>query len=142
MIRKVREHPTQNEPLLFESSSPGKLGYQLPNLDVPPVDAREVLGDSNTRADIEGFPEVSEVEVDPSFHATLDVELRHRPRPVPAGLLHHEVQPARERSGGAGGWAGVGPSVPAGIALSQGAMERDLRVSQPRWLEITGMDVP
>ena len=29
-IQKVREHPTQNEALLFESSSPGKSGYQLP----------------------------------------------------------------------------------------------------------------
>ena len=39
MIRKVRSHPTQNESLLFELSSPGKKGYQLPPLDVPPVAA-------------------------------------------------------------------------------------------------------
>ena len=37
MVRKVRQHINQNEPLLFELSSPGKAGYQLPPLDVPAV---------------------------------------------------------------------------------------------------------
>ena len=63
MIRKVRPHPSQNESLLFETSSPGKLGYQLPKLDVPPVDARDALGAQNVRREIEDFPEVSEVDV-------------------------------------------------------------------------------
>ena len=30
MSKKVRPHITQNEALLFEESSPGKKGYQLP----------------------------------------------------------------------------------------------------------------
>ena len=60
MIKKVRSHITQNEPLLFELSSPGKKGYQLPDLDVPAVDPVGVLGAENTRSAIEGFPEVSE----------------------------------------------------------------------------------
>src|SRR5436309_6946042 len=63
MINKVCPHITQNEDLLFERSSPGKKGYQLPALDVPPVDAAAVLGAGNVRAEIEGFPEVSEVEI-------------------------------------------------------------------------------
>jgi glycine dehydrogenase subunit 2 len=63
MIKKVRSHISQNEGLIFERSSPGKAGYQLPVLDVPAVDASEVLGAANVRAEIEGFPEVSEVEV-------------------------------------------------------------------------------
>jgi glycine dehydrogenase subunit 2 len=62
MISKVRKHLSQNEPLLFERSSPGKKAYQLPDLDVPAVDAAEALGSENVRAGIEGFPEVSEVE--------------------------------------------------------------------------------
>jgi glycine dehydrogenase subunit 2 len=62
MINKVRTHLSQNESLLFEISSPGKKGYQLPELDVPPVDASEALGTENVRAEIGGFPEVSEVE--------------------------------------------------------------------------------
>jgi len=63
VIKKVRTHINQNEPLLFELSSPGKRAYQLPALDVPEVDPAEALGESAIRDDIEGFPEVSEVEV-------------------------------------------------------------------------------
>ncbi len=63
MIKKVRPHITQNEPLIFERSSPGKKGYQLPPLDVRPVNPDEALGRDNVRDDIEGFPEISEVEV-------------------------------------------------------------------------------
>ncbi len=62
MIKKVRPHVNQNEALLFERSSPGKHGYQLPELDVPSVDPAAVLGAENTRAEIAHFPEVSEVE--------------------------------------------------------------------------------
>ena len=63
MISKVRQHPSQNEALLFETSSPGKAGYQLPALDVPAVNAADVLGPASVRAEIADFPEVSEVDV-------------------------------------------------------------------------------
>ena len=63
MITKVRSHPSQNEALLFETSSPGKAGCQLPDLDVPTVDPAEALGTGNVRPEIAGFPEVSEVDV-------------------------------------------------------------------------------
>jgi glycine dehydrogenase subunit 2 len=63
MITKVRPHLTQNESLIFEQSSPGKIGYQLPALDVPAVDPAQALGAANVREAIDGFPEVSEVEV-------------------------------------------------------------------------------
>jgi glycine dehydrogenase subunit 2 len=62
MIKKVTPHLSQNELLVFERSSPGKKAYQLPELDVPAVDATEALGAANVRAEIEGFPEISEVE--------------------------------------------------------------------------------
>ncbi|MBV8808787.1 MAG: aminomethyl-transferring glycine dehydrogenase subunit GcvPB, partial [Acidobacteriaceae bacterium] len=63
MIKKAIRHIVQAEPLLFEQSSPGKRGYQLPELDVPVVDAATVLGKGNVRDEIEDFPEVSEFEV-------------------------------------------------------------------------------
>lgn len=62
-MTRVRQHQTQDEPLVFERSSPGKVGYQLPTLDVPAVDPVEVLGRERLRESIAGFPEVSEVEV-------------------------------------------------------------------------------
>jgi glycine dehydrogenase subunit 2 len=63
MIKKALSHIVQDEPLLFERSSPGKNGYQLPALDVPAVDPEQALGAANVRAEISGFPEVSEVDV-------------------------------------------------------------------------------
>ena len=60
---RVRQHQALEERLLFERSSPGKVGYQLPALDVPQVDPEEALGSAHVRDEIPGFPEVSEVEV-------------------------------------------------------------------------------
>jgi glycine dehydrogenase subunit 2 len=62
-IREARPHITRNEGLVFERSSPGKSGVDLPPLDVPAVSPEQALGQQFFRADLEGFPEVSEVEV-------------------------------------------------------------------------------
>src|SRR5580765_4248815 len=56
-------HIVLNEGLIFEKSSPGKRAFDLPPLDVPEVDARKALGESYRREGVEGFPEVSEIEV-------------------------------------------------------------------------------
>ncbi|MBI4480475.1 MAG: aminomethyl-transferring glycine dehydrogenase subunit GcvPB [Acidobacteria bacterium] len=62
-IKKARRQVTQNEGLIFERSAPGKSSFQLPPLDVPTVDPAAALESSGVRGDIEGFPEVSEMEV-------------------------------------------------------------------------------
>jgi len=62
-IKKAGRHVSQNEGLIFEQSAPGKRGIELPPLDVPDVDARAALGATYAREGIEGFPEVSEIEV-------------------------------------------------------------------------------
>ena len=48
-----------NEKLLFEHSEPGRKGYSLPKLDVPPAQLPAEL----CREEISGFPELSEVDV-------------------------------------------------------------------------------
>ncbi len=48
-ITKATTHISQNEGLIFEKSSPGKKAYQLPPLDVPEVDAAELLGKAGAR---------------------------------------------------------------------------------------------
>jgi glycine dehydrogenase subunit 2 len=53
----------RGELLVFEKSVPGKRGFELPPLDVPAVDAAQALGAEFARDGIEGFPEVSEIEV-------------------------------------------------------------------------------
>ena len=49
------------EPLIFEISGAGKTGFLLPKLDVPEKD--DILKGIPSRKEINGFPEVSEVEV-------------------------------------------------------------------------------
>ncbi|HEU5452420.1 MAG TPA: aminomethyl-transferring glycine dehydrogenase subunit GcvPB [Terriglobales bacterium] len=61
-IRKATTQVNQNEDLIFERSAPGKKAYQLPELDVPDVDERELLGDA-AREDLGNMPEVSEIEI-------------------------------------------------------------------------------
>ena len=63
MITEARPHVTRNEALIFERSSAGKTGAELPPLDVPPVSPEAVLGRDEVREEIDGFPEVSELEV-------------------------------------------------------------------------------
>jgi len=53
--------PMIREPLVFEISDKGKRAYALPALDVP--ESKDVLKDVAARAEIPGFPQVSEVEV-------------------------------------------------------------------------------
>jgi len=61
-LGKVRPHPTQNEALVFEKSSPGKRAYKLPPLDVPAVDVSSLLGEAHRQAPAE-LPELSEIEI-------------------------------------------------------------------------------
>src|SRR5215470_10987899 len=56
-------HMTRDEVLIFEKSSPGKRAFDLPPLDVPSVDAAKELGEAHRARGVEGFPEVSEIEV-------------------------------------------------------------------------------
>ena len=62
-IKKASRHTSQSEGLIFEKSSPGKRGFELPPLDVPAADPSKTLGANYRREGVEGFPEVSEIEV-------------------------------------------------------------------------------
>src|SRR5579859_5054574 len=61
-MKKATTHVNQNEGLIFEKSSPGKTACKLPPLDVPEVEAGDVLG-AAAREDLGNMPEVSEIEV-------------------------------------------------------------------------------
>ncbi|MDH3493346.1 MAG: aminomethyl-transferring glycine dehydrogenase subunit GcvPB [Acidobacteriota bacterium] len=63
-ITKVTQHPTQNEALIFERSQTGRVGYRLPQLDVEETPADDLMPAEFRRTDdLEGVPEVSEVDV-------------------------------------------------------------------------------
>ena len=136
MIKKTRSHIVQNEDLLFEISSPGKKGYQLPELDVPAVDANAVLGESYVRDEIEGFPEVSEVETIRHFtrlstwNYAIDLGM------YPLGSCTMKYNPrVNELVARTEGLAWAHPYQPE--ALSQGAMEswQCSKMHLPRLLE-------
>ena len=138
MIKKVRQHINQNEPLIFENSSPGKRGYQLPPLDVPAVDPAEVLGADNTRAEIEDFPEVSEVETIRHFtrlsthNYAIDLGL------YPLGSCTMKYNPrVNEQVARIDGLAWAHPYQPE--SLSQGILEV-MGTLEKMLVEITGMD--
>ena len=63
-IKKVTQHPTQNEELIFDRSQTGRIGYRLPKLDVEETNLDEILPAELRRTDdLDGVPEVSEVDV-------------------------------------------------------------------------------
>ena len=63
-ITKVTSHISHNEALIFERSQPGRIGYRLPPLDVDEQSLDEIIPKNLQRDDdLEGVPEVSEVDV-------------------------------------------------------------------------------
>ncbi len=52
-----------NEPLIFEKGARGRKGYSLPRLDVEEVKPDKVWPQKFIRRDLEGFPEMSELDV-------------------------------------------------------------------------------
>lgn len=138
MPGKTRQHISQNEPLLFEISSPGKRGYQLPDLDVPAVDPAEALGEGHARKEIEHFPEVSELEVIRHFtrlstwNYAIDLGM------FPLGSCTMKYNPrVNEQVARTEGLLWAHPYQPAEV--SQGAMEIMAQL-ETALAEITGMD--
>ncbi|MBK5290751.1 MAG: aminomethyl-transferring glycine dehydrogenase subunit GcvPB [Acidobacteriia bacterium] len=138
MIKKVRSHINRDEGLLFERSSPGKRAYQLPELDVPLVDAAAALGKENVREQIEHFPEVSEVEAIRHFtrlsthNYAIDLGL------YPLGSCTMKYNPRiNEQVARTEGLAWAHPYQPE--PLAQGCLEV-LQSLESALLEITGMD--
>jgi glycine dehydrogenase subunit 2 len=136
-IKKASRHTSQNEDLIFQKSAPGKRGLELPPLDVPPADVNAALGD-HARDGIEGFPEVSEIEVIRHFtrlstwNYAIDLGM------YPLGSCTMKYNPrVNEFVARLDGLATEHPYQPQ--ELSQGCLKILLTLQQCL-LEITGMD--
>jgi glycine dehydrogenase subunit 2 len=137
-IKKATRHTNQNEGLIFEKSSPGKRGFDLPPLDVPKVDASKALGAHHRARGVEGFPEVSEIEVLRHFtrlstwNYAIDLGM------YPLGSCTMKYNPrVNEFVARLTGLATEHPYQPQ--EMSQGCL-KILRLLEKCLLEITGMD--
>ena len=137
-IKKAGRHTSQSEGLIFEKSSPGKRAFELPPLDVPAADASKALGVHHRREGVEGFPEVSEIEVMRHFtrlstwNYAIDLGM------YPLGSCTMKYNPrVNEFVARLEGLATEHPYQPQ--ELSQGCL-KILRLLEQCLLEITGMD--
>ncbi|HQT93126.1 MAG: glycine dehydrogenase (aminomethyl-transferring) [Acidobacteria bacterium 37-65-4] len=109
----------EREGLIFERSSAGRIGYQLPPLEVPQADPAATVPAGLLRGEIDGLPEVSEVDVmrhftrlskwnyslDEGMYPLGSCTMKYNPRINEevarlAGLAHlHPLQPADQVQG-------------------------------------------
>ena len=53
----------EDQPLIFELSTPGRVGYSLPEMDIPEVDLSELLPEGFLREEEPELPEASELDI-------------------------------------------------------------------------------
>lgn len=137
-IHRVSRHVNRDEALIFENSSPGKHAYSLPPLDVPAVDAAQLLGANQVREEIPGFPEVSEIEVIRHFTRLSTWNYGVDTGMYPLGSCTMKYNPRiNETVARLAGLATEHPYQPD--ELSQGCL-RILHLLERCLLEISGMD--
>src|ERR1041384_3958713 len=137
-IKKAATHVVQNEGLLFETSRPGRVGYSIPALDVPPTEATELVDARLLRDDdLEGMPELSEVDVIRHFTriSTWNYCIDHGLYPLGSCTMKYNPR-INEAVARIEGIAKLHPLVPA--PLAQGALEIIARL-EDALAKITGL---
>ena len=135
-INKVTQHPTQNEGLIFERSQAGRIGYRLPKLDVP-VNEDLIPAELRRTDDLEGVPEVSEVDVVRHFTriSTWNYSIDLGMYPLGSCTMKYNSR-LNEKVARIGGFAGLHPLAPE--EETQGALELIYKL-QEDLCEITGL---
>lgn len=128
----------QDQALIFELSTPGRIGYSLPEMDVPEVDLNSLLPEGYLRSEEPELPEVSELDIMRHYTA-----LSRRNHGVdsgfyPLGSCTMKYNPKiNENVARFNGFAHVHPLQDESSV--QGALEL-LYDLQQHLIEITGMD--
>jgi glycine dehydrogenase subunit 2 len=128
-------HPEpRHEPLVFERSGAGKVGYSLPALDVPETLA---IPAALLRGEIEGETEISEVEVARHFTrlSRLNFSIDQALYPLGSCTMKHNPR-TNEEVARLPGFAASHPLAPE--AVSQGTLELAWRLEQAL-VELTGL---
>lgn len=137
-IKKVTQHPTQNEGLIFERSQTGRVGYRLPKLDVEKTPLDAIVPAELRRDDgLEGVPEVSEVDVVRHFTrmSTWNYSIDLGMYPLGSCTMKYNSR-LNEKVARIAGFTGLHPLAPE--EESQGALELMYRL-QEDLAEITGL---
>jgi glycine dehydrogenase subunit 2 len=137
-IKKVTSHPTQNEGLIFERSQTGRVGYRLPKLDVEEANIDSIIPAELRRDDdLDGVPEVSEVDVDRHFTriSTWNYSIDLGMYPLGSCTMKYNSR-LNEKVARIPGFTNLHPLAPE--EESQGALELIYRLQQDL-AEITGL---
>jgi glycine dehydrogenase subunit 2 len=115
---RLRPEP-RVEPLVFERSGEGKVGYSLPPLDVPETVA---IPEGLLRGEVEGETEISEVEVARHFTrlSRLNFSIDQALYPLGSCTMKHNPR-TNEEMARLAGFAAVHPLAPEEV--SQGSLE-------------------
>ena len=128
----------KQEGLIFERGGAGRVGYSLPELDVPAVDPSAAWGEAQVRGEIPGFPEVSEIDVIRHFTRISQQNFGVESGLFPLGSCTMKYNPkVNERLARLPGFANAHPYMPAPV--TQGALEL-MRRLESALAGITGMD--
>lgn len=137
-ITKVTSHISPNELLIFERSQTGRSGYSLPQLDVEETALDEIIPSEFQREDdLEGMPEVSEVDVIRHFTrmSTWNYSIDLGMYPLGSCTMKYNSR-LNEKVARINGFANLHPM--ASEAESQGALEVIYELQQ-HLAEITGL---
>jgi len=128
----------QDEPLIFEQGGKGRRGYSLPRWDVEEVETHTVIPPDLLRKDLEGFPQLSEIDVVRHFTRLSQWNYGVDSGLYPLGSCTMKYNPkVNEEIARMAGFANIHPYYPED--LSQGILK--LMYELESFLaEITGMD--
>src|SRR4030066_1355684 len=127
-----------NEPLIFERASEGKRGIDIPKSDVFEVRPEDVIPADLLRTGIEGFPEVSEIDVVRHFTRLSQWNYGVDTGFYPLGSCTMKYNPkVNEEIARMSGFANLHPYTPEDLA--QGAFRLMYELGD-FLAEITGMD--
>ena len=127
----------KQEGLIFERGGAGRVGFSLPELDVPEVDVAAAWGEDNVRGEIAGFPEVSEVDVIRHFTRISQHNFGVESGLFPLGSCTMKYNPkVHERVVRHPGFAGAHPYMPASVM--QGGLDL-MRRLEAALAAVTGM---
>ena len=128
----------QDEPLIFEQGGKGRKGYSLPEWDIGEVEANHLIPSHLLRKELEGFPQLSEIDVVRHFTRLSQWNYGVDSGLYPLGSCTMKYNPkVNEEIAGMNGFANIHPYYPED--LSQGILKL-MHELEGFLAEITGMD--